>query len=286
MQVVFFFFFFADEFSEALCAACFVVRLSSGQSAHLPLFVFQSVISFYLRFLSFILAPTSFISRLLIVDDERHITDLLRFNLEAESFAVTVRESAADIMAMDLAEYRLVIADAMGQKYTGFDLLADIKAHPIFQNIPEIILSHADGEDAIIRAFDLGADDYILKPFSLRELVARIRSVLRRHLVTDIANQAVISFKGMDVDILNKQVRINGELVHLTRTEYAILVLLLKHRNRFYNRRQIFDQVWRDADPSANDRIVDTNISRLRKKLGASAEALVNRTGEGYALID
>ena len=79
---------------------------------------------------------------------------------------------------------------------------------------------------------------------------------------------------------------INGELVHLTRTEYAILVLLLKHRNRFYNRRQIFDQVWRDADPSANDRIVDTNISRLRKKLGASAEALVNRTGEGYALID
>ena len=78
-------------------------------------------------------------------------------------------------MAMDLAEYRLVIADAMGQKYTGFDLLADIKAHPIFQNIPVIILSHADGEDAIIRAFDLGADDYILKPFSLRELVARIQ---------------------------------------------------------------------------------------------------------------
>lgn len=229
----------------------------------------------------------SAIGLIIVVDDEKYITDLLKYNLETERYGVTIVEKALDVKEMDLTPYHLAIVDAMDQPYSGYDLLRDMKNNPESSHIPVIILSHSDSQDDIIDAFDCGADDYVLKPFSLRELMARIRSVLRRHQVSGPVRPATkLTYRSLEVDLVNRQVRDDGMLLPLTKTEYAILVLLLKNKNKFFNRAQIFDEVWRDTERPANDRIVDTNISRLRKKLGAIADGLVNRTGEGYAFID
>lgn len=230
------------------------------------------------------------IGHILLVDDEAYITEMLKLNLEAEHFCIDVEDAAARVAALDLNEYHLIIADAMNQPYNGMDLLRDIKANPLTAHIPVIILSHSDGEESVIQAFDAGADDYVLKPFSLRELIARVRSVLRRHPVQPYANPAratLLSIGTLEADLINRQIRNNGELLPLTRTEYQLLVFLLRNKNQFFNRRQIFDQVWRDNTANnVNERIVDTNISRLRKKLGTAADNLVNRTGQGYGFID
>ena len=228
------------------------------------------------------------IGLILVVDDEKYISDLLKYNLEAERYAVTVVSDASKVMAMDLDGCNLIIVDAMAQRYNGYHLLHDIKENPRTNHLPVIMLSHSDSQDDIINAFDGGADDYVLKPFSLRELMARIRSVLRRHMRPASTPQAAtrLIMGTLDVDLLSRQVRDDGMLLPLTKTEYAILVLLLKNKNVFFNRARIFDEIWRDADRPASDRIVDTNISRLRKKLGESGAMLVNRTGQGYAFID
>ncbi len=230
----------------------------------------------------------SSIGIILLVDDETYITNLLKFNLEAERFTVMVASRAIDVTAMDLNSVQLVIVDAMAQKYSGLDLLRDLKTNPATSHIPVICLSHDDSEDCILRAFNAGVDDYVLKPFSLRELLARIRSVLRRYTPQNIRalNATTLQFRTLEVNLLTRQARNAGELLHLTKTEYAILVLLLRNRNRFYNRALIYDEVWRDANTAGNDRIVDTNISRLRKKLGDVGSGLVNKTGQGYAFVD
>lgn len=230
------------------------------------------------------------IGKILLVDDEENITQLLKFNLEAERFFVTVVDRAARVAGLDIVDYRLVLLDCMRQPYSGMDLLHDLKSNPLTAHIPVIILSSDDSEDSIITALEDGADDYVLKPFSLREMVARIRSVFRRHPVQTqqhSRNAGTISFgDGLEVDLIGKQVRLDGQLLSLTKTEYAILIFLLRNKNRFFKRMQIYDEVWRESDSPVNDRIVDTNISRLRKKLGHAAAALVNRTGQGYAMVE
>ena len=116
---------------------------------------------------------------ILVVDEERYITDLLKYNLEAERYGVQVVTKASEVQKLDMSPYQLVIVDAMTQSYTGFDLLHDLKNNPATSYIPVLILSHSDSQDDIVRAFDEGADDYVFKPFSLRVLMARVRSVLR-----------------------------------------------------------------------------------------------------------
>lgn len=230
------------------------------------------------------------LGRILLVDDEVHITELLKLNLESERYMVTVVTMASQAMGVDLTDYRLVIADAMTQPYDGFDLLRDIKSNPVYGHVPVIILTQNDSEENIIYALDNGADDYVVKPFSLRELFARIRSVFRRYPAAHGADAApragVVAMGNLQIDLLNRQVMDGNIPLPLTRTEFAILALLVRNRNRFFNRIEICNEIWRDSDTPVNDRIVDTNISRLRKKLGDAAQAIVNRTGSGYAVID
>lgn len=230
------------------------------------------------------------LGRILLVDDEVHITELLKLNLESERYMVTIVTMASQAVSIDLTDYRLVIADAMNQPYDGFDLLRDIKGNPMFEHVPVIILTQNDSEENIIYALDNGADDYVVKPFSLRELFARIRSVFRRYPPAPGADTApragVVALANLQIDMLNRQVMDGNTPLPLTPTEFAILALLVRNRNRFFKRIEIYNEIWRDSDTPVNDRIVDTNISRLRKKLGDAAQAIVNRTGLGYAVVD
>lgn len=229
---------------------------------------------------------------ILIIDDDKNITDLLKFNLGSEGFGITVFSDPADVIVTDYPDLRLIIADGMDLEYTGLDLCREIKNDPATAGIPFMICSARDGEDAIIEAFDGGVDDYIVKPFSLRELVARIKAMLRRFpgkhhgdgASRKDSNEIVFSPTGLRVDTTSQRVTENGMPIALTKTEYAILIFLIRNQSCFFSRNEICAEVWKD-DATVNSRIVDTNISRLRKKLGETGSYIINRYGMGYAFV-
>ena len=228
------------------------------------------------------------LGHILLVDDEVHITDLLQYNLESEHYVVSVIPKAEAVLKADLSDVCIMLVDAMRQPFTGMDLLKAIKNGPATAHIPVIIITHGDSEDEILQAFDAGADDYVMKPFSLRELVARIRSLLRRRNFAGPAKSPamILTIDALTIDLLTRSVSVQGQSVALTKTEYAILSLLAKNRGKFFSRRQIYDEIWRDVDRGNNDRIVDTNISRIRKKLESAGALIQNKSGYGYTIAE
>lgn len=227
--------------------------------------------------------------KILLVDDETNITDLLNYNLTSEGFSVSVVPNAKDVDLDKIYDCRLVIVDAMAQEPSGITLSEIIKKNPDTSGIPIIVCTSHDSEDVIIDAFDNGAEDFVSKPFSLRELIARIHAILRRHPQKAAAPPAhkeiSLPHLGIVIDPDNRKVTIDGELVALSKTEYAILLFLINNRNSFFTRVDICNEVWKE-DASSNVRIVDTNISRLRKKMGESGKCIINRYGMGYAFVD
>lgn len=237
---------------------------------------------------------TSSLGKILLIDDDVVIADLLKVNLSSEGFTLEVYPVAADVTPQQCADARMVIVDAMSQPYTGIDFTRDLKDSPEGADVPVIVCSAGFGEDDIVDAFDAGADDYITKPFSLRELIARAKAVLRRHPMKTPKQTAAPASDDLIIEVPNLKLRIDtaaqhvvedGIIVPLTKTEYAILIHLLRNQNSFFTRKEICAEVWRD-EPNSNDRIVDTNISRLRKKLGETGKYIINRYGMGYAFVD
>lgn len=230
----------------------------------------------------------SSLGKILLVDDDPHITALLEYNLSSEGYDVSILTEAEAAMDYDLSETRLVIVDAMNQICDGIMLLNAIKDDPHSAHVGVIICTALDSERAVIAALDAGADDYIVKPFSLRELVARVRSVIRRHplVAQGRPTGSIINFKDLEVNLSTQTVKADGMSITLTRTEFAILKLLLKNIDNFISRAVIHRTVWNDElTAGSNERIVDTNISRLRKKLGNTGRYLMNRSGTGYAIV-
>lgn len=228
------------------------------------------------------------LGNILIVDDDKAITDLLLLNLKSEGYDV---KSVDIVSKLDLRSYpdlHLLIIDASNQQPSGLELIEQLRSTANGDRIGIIYYSKYDTERVLIQALDAGADDALSKPFSLRELMARIRAVLRRRAAiarrsTPAADTDVVRIGDMRIDFVRKAVTIEEEFVNLSNIEFAILALLVRNANTYNSRVEIFRKVWPEGT-GANERIVDTNISRLRKKLGHYGELIVNRSGLGYII--
>jgi DNA-binding response OmpR family regulator len=229
------------------------------------------------------------LGNIIVIDDEPNITNLLQINLGCEGYKVTTVNSAADFAShKNLKEVDLVIVDAMKQDYNGLQLIKDLRNEAGFRRVGIIAYSSEDDDMYPVDALNAGADDYILKPFSLRELVARVKAVMRRY-ASQIASDDKVSkldFKTLSIDTKTHQVFLNDAPLILTKTEYQILAMLMRNINSFISRIEIHRSVWPQELAGANERKVDTNISRLRKKLGSVAHNLINRSGRGYMIAD
>ncbi len=220
--------------------------------------------------------------RILVVDDEEDLCDILKFNLENEGYEVDTANSAEEALRLDLSRYHLLLLDVMMGEISGFKMAAMLKKDKATANIPIIFITAKDTENDTVTGFNIGADDYISKPFSLREVCARVKAVLRR---TQPENEEKVpeqlAYKGLLMDIVKKKVSINGQETPLTKKEFEILQLLLQNKGRVFSREDILSHVWSD-EVYVLDRTIDVNITRLRKKIGEYGKCIVTRLGYGY----
>lgn len=222
-------------------------------------------------------------SRILVVDDEQDLCEILKFNLETEGYQVETANSAEEALEKDIASYNLLLLDVMMGGMSGFQLAKQLKNSEVTAHIPIIFLTARDTENNTVTGFNLGADDYISKPFSIREVMVRVRAVLRRTAskLEGAEEPAVISYQGLLLNLDKKSVSVDGEDVPFTKTEFELLRLLLEERGRVFSRQELIDRVW-PKDVLVLDRTVDVNITRMRKKIGKFAKCIVTRLGFGY----
>lgn len=225
--------------------------------------------------------------RILVVDDEQDLCEILLYNLRAAGYEAEAAYSGE--MAWDKIVNRkspnskcfdLLILDVMMPGMSGFELAKRVKSEAATSHLPIIFLTAKDTEDDTLQGFGLGADDYVTKPFSVREVVARVKAVLARSQ-SHTKEESMISYEGLVLDLGKKTTTVDGESVGLTKTEFELLGLLLKHRGQVFSRQQIFDAVWSE-DVVVSDRTVDVNVTRLRKKIGRYGNCIVSRQGFGY----
>ena len=221
--------------------------------------------------------------RILVVDDEQDLCEILSFNLETEGYYVDTANSAEEALEMDVPSYHLLLLDVMMGGMSGFQMAKQLKENPVTANIPIIFLTARDTENDTVTGFNLGADDYISKPFSIREVMVRIRAVLRRTAEQNgtAEEPTMIGYQGLLLNLDKKTVSIDGENVPFTKTEFELLRLLLEEKGRVFSRQELIDRVW-PKDVMVLDRTVDVNITRMRKKVGRFAKCIVTRLGFGY----
>lgn len=220
--------------------------------------------------------------RILVVDDEPDLCEILKFNLETDGYTVEMANSAEEALEMNIESFNLLLLDVMMGGMSGFALAKQLKAEPATKDIPIIFLTARDTENDTVTGFNLGADDYISKPFSIREVLVRVRAVLRRTAEHNGVPQSnVISYQGLELNLDKKTVSIDGEDIPFTKTEFEILHLLLDEKGRVFSRQELIDRIW-PKDVLVLDRTVDVNITRLRKKIGRFSKCIVTRLGFGY----
>jgi two-component system, OmpR family, alkaline phosphatase synthesis response regulator PhoP len=218
--------------------------------------------------------------RILIVDDEEDLCEILQYNLSNEGYKTDIAHSAEEALKLSLQNYDLLMLDVMMGAMSGFKL-ADKLRKEMDINTPVIFLTAKDTENDVLTGFSLGADDYITKPFSVNELTARVKAVLKRSNSGKPKIQTVAKFGEIELDTTRKRLLIYGEKTELTRKEYEILKLLLENQSKVFSREDILMRVW-GSDVIVTDRTVDVNITRLRAKLGKFGHNLKNKTGYGY----
>ncbi len=224
-------------------------------------------------------------SRILVVDDEDTICEVLKLNLEIAGYDVDTANSAESAMKMQLTDYDLFIIDVMMGEMNGFDFASKIRASEPLRDIPIIICTAKDSEEDLLDGFSRGIDDYVKKPFSIRELVVRIKSVLRRAKAGGDEEAVSLSCGTLSLDADKKSCTIDGEEVSLTKKEFEILRLFLQNKGRIFSREEILSKVWED-DVLVIDRTIDVNINRLRKKLKQYGNNIITKLGYGYGFKD
>ena len=228
--------------------------------------------------------------RILIVDDEETLCEVLKLNLENEGYDVDVAFSAEQALGYNIKEYSLILLDIMMGEISGIKMAKMLKSDLSTADIPIIFCTARDSEDDMIMGLNLGADDYIMKPYTVRNVIARVKSVLRRtasHKGTNISAEKPdrLVVDGLCLDIEFKRCTVDGEEIKLTRKEFELLLYLIQHRGKICSREQILNRVWSD-EVVVLDRTIDVNITRLRSKIGAYGSYIVTRSGFGYGFKD
>ena len=218
--------------------------------------------------------------KIMIVDDEEDLCEILQYNLENEGFITSVAHSAEEVLTMPVHEFDLLLLDVMMGQISGFKL-ADKLRREMNNPIPIIFLTAKDTENDLLTGFSLGADDYISKPFSINELTARVKAVLKRSYTGKSKTGIPVLYGDIEVDVERKRVVIDNKKIELTKKEFEILKLLIENQGKIYSREDILNIVW-EKDVIVTNRTVDVNITRLRNKLGKHGASLKNKTGYGY----
>ena len=221
--------------------------------------------------------------KILVVDDEEDICEILQFNLQLEGFKVDVAHSAEEAMTLKLKEYNLILLDVMMGKISGFRMMQLMRQNDYTAHIPIIFITARDTENDVVTGFNLGADDYIVKPFSIKEVVLRVKAVARRTL--DVNTPSKINsvwVDGLELNIDNKSVTVDNENVPFTKKEFELLLVLMQNPNKVHSREDLLKMVWSD-DVCVVPRTVDVNITRIRKKIGKYGARIVARQGFGYS---
>jgi len=221
--------------------------------------------------------------RILVVDDEEDLCEILQYNLETEGYTVDVAYSAEEALKKDISSYSLLLLDVMMGEISGFKMGRILNDNPKTANVPIIYLTAKDTETDRLTGFNIGADDYISKPFSIREVLARVKAVIRRFESNKAATlpPLQLSYEKLEMSLQNKKVMLEGIEIPFTKKEFEILKLLLENKNRVFSRDEMLNRVWSD-EVIVLDRTIDVNITRLRKKIGPYGKNIVTRLGYGY----
>lgn len=221
--------------------------------------------------------------KILVVDDEEDLCEILQFNLESEGFAVDIANSAEQALKILTQEYELILLDVMMEGMSGFKMAEKVRKE-LKLDIPIIFLTAKDTENDMLTGFSIGGDDYIAKPFSIKEVSARVKAVLKRSGSKDIPEKKkIIEIDDLVIDLTNKNVTLKNQSVLLTKKEFEILCTMAQSPGRIFSREDILGKIWSD-DGYVLERTVDVHITRLRKKLGDFSKHIVNRSGYGYCL--
>ena len=215
--------------------------------------------------------------KILVVDDEKDLCEILQFNLESEGYEVDTANSAEEALKKNLHEYDLILLDVMMGGMSGFKAADTMRKQKQIE-IPIIFITAKSSENDLLTGFNVGGDDYIQKPFSVKEVIARVKAVLKRGKQTSTEK---ISCGTLEIDLSRKLAYIDGRIIDLTRKEFDILLLLMKKKGSYVSREEILDRVW-DDDVVVTERNVDVNIARLRKKIGEYGNHIKGKTGYGY----
>jgi DNA-binding response OmpR family regulator len=217
---------------------------------------------------------------ILIVDDDTSICEILEFNLKSEGYTVELAYSAEEALEKLNRNTQLILLDIMMQGMSGYKMLEQIRTNG--NQTPVIFLTAKDTENDMLTGFSVGADDYISKPFSVKEVIARIKAVLKRAKSNSVMEKKpFLIFNDLQIDTENKEVSIKNKMINLTKTEFEILKKLAESPNRFFSRDEIIESIWGD-EVFVTERTVDVHITRLRKKMGEYGQVISNKIGFGY----
>lgn len=219
--------------------------------------------------------------KILLVDDDKNISEILEFNLKSEGFQVDSVYSAEEALKKPIREYQLLLLDVMMGGMSGYKLAEQLRKEKI--SVPIIFLTAKDTENDMLTGFSVGGDDYISKPFSIKEVIARIKAVLKRtgNVSGEESTGNLITIGALTLDLNTKEVLLQSEKIALTKTEFELLALFVQKPDTLFSRERIIDIIWKET-PYITERTVDVHIVRLRKKLGKYSDVITSRTGYGY----